>query len=93
MKNQTVTVQKQGVSMPSVSLREALILWLSSRNRVFSFFMEKEKDVTNRQALLFINFLLAFCAVVGGLFTSFWVAVVLVLWFVAAFRGLKKGGL
>ena len=32
MKNQTVTVQKQGVSMPSVSLREALILWLSSRN-------------------------------------------------------------
>lgn len=91
MKNQTVTVQKQGVSMPSVSLREALMLWLSSRNRVFSFLMEK--DVTNRQALLFINFLLAFCAVVGGLFTSFWVAVVLVLWFVAAFRSLKKGGL
>lgn len=91
MKNQTVTVQKQGVSMPSVSLREALILWLSSRNRVFSFFMEK--DVTNRQALLFVNFLLAFCAVIGGLFTSFCVAVVLVLWFVAAFRSLKKGGL
>lgn len=87
MKNQTVTVQKQGVSMPSVSLREALILWLSSRNRVFSFFMEK--DVTNRQALLFINFLLPLCFV----FTSGWAAFILVLWLVAAFRGLKKGGL
>ena len=91
MKEQIIRAKGQNTSLPKVSLREAIVLWLSSYNRVFSLLFEKE--VTNRQALLVINFLLALMCCISGMFISVWSALAFVTWLAASVVSLKKEGL